>query len=206
MNRDLCDRMGGDRLGGSSTCDGNPCADSGACCLGTSCTPDMTHDDCEALGGDYAGGSSCTAAPCFRSCCLASSGCEMRDEHSCDALGGIHGHAGETCSPDPCGGGTPCTAALIDPLELLYAIKSASARDVVMSWQADANANAYNTWLVGAKRDIPLATSAGTGVSTPVCVGDPMPDCIHTDAALPASGTMLYYNALGACDGEEASE
>ena len=82
-----------------------PPGEQGACCFGTSCTPEMYQFDCEQQGGRYKGdGTTCTPLnPCFGACCFMDGSClETLDLAECAGLGGTYSGDGTTCTPNLC--------------------------------------------------------------------------------------------------------
>jgi hypothetical protein len=82
-----------------------PPGEEGACCFGTSCTPDMYQLDCELAGGRYKGnGTTCEPLnPCFGACCFMDGSClETLDLAECAGLGGTYSGDGTTCTPNLC--------------------------------------------------------------------------------------------------------
>ncbi|MDG2054426.1 MAG: hypothetical protein P8J86_06945 [Phycisphaerales bacterium] len=90
----------GSWLGAGTNCSSDPCAPTGACCTGSSCSI-TTASDCN---GNYLGdGTSCAADPCAPpdptgACCTGSS-CSVTTEASCS---GTYLGDGSDCGTDPC--------------------------------------------------------------------------------------------------------
>jgi hypothetical protein len=99
-----------------------------------------------------------------------------------------------------------CDASGIAPL-LLRAIKSSDNQDVILSYNADPNANGYNSWYVDLKTDIACARQFGCGLGVPECDPASSTTCVHGDG-VPSSlvGPILYYQVRGACNGQEGPE
>lgn len=94
-------------------CDPNPCAppDTGACCAGVECIPNVTAQTCSNFEGVFQGiGSSCAGNPCAPSqaCCFSNNTCQMLTPTECGTAGGVSLDF-QDCANTPCGIGACCT-------------------------------------------------------------------------------------------------
>lgn len=104
----VCTIGGGEFLGFSTTCAGDPCpVVTGGCCFANlACQEDLSQGDCATMGGVYLGnGTVCEGSPCLEldgACCTTVGGCVSLNQDDCvNQIGGIWQGPGTTC-PDAC--------------------------------------------------------------------------------------------------------
>ena len=113
---------------------------------------------------------------------------------------------GNTIPGDGCTDCQLCDVLGIAPLQVL-AVKSADHADVVLHYDRDGSAEAYNSWFVTAKADIPCARHSGCGSNPPGCGPAAEATCAHAGAVAYVPPDRVYYDQVrGVCNGEEAIE
>jgi hypothetical protein len=75
----------------------------GACCIGSACTPSLTKASCEIGGGVWAGqGTSCSPNICVGACCTAGGSCSLQTRQTCVSQGRFFRGYGTTCATAGC--------------------------------------------------------------------------------------------------------